>query len=153
MVRLISGGNVMECEMKIFSQLFFGIFGKIDDQEWSITPGDNVIDEALWKKLKQDKRITSLEALGQLRFDHATTRRDLEIFLAPPDKRLIKDLCNKADPIPDHQVFDGQIRVDLADPLRSYDRLVRRQIDRLASDYGSLEQLVKTLTQQAVPAG
>lgn len=136
--------------MKIFSALFFPLSGFYQGVEWGLTPGDNEVSDEVGKMLKADKRFEKFFELKMLRTGDPTTRRDLELFLAPPDRRYITDLCAKATIIPDNQVFDGSIRVDLSDPLGSYERVMRRGIDQLAAKYGDVEQMLAQLSQQVV---
>lgn len=136
--------------MRIYSALFFPLTGFYQGAEWSITPGDNDVTDEVGEMLTSDKRFEKFFQLDQLIEGHNASRRDLEMFLAPPDRRSITDLCAKATTIPDNQVIDGTFRVDLSDPLGSYDRVMRRGIDKLAAQYGDVEQMLQQLKQQVV---
>jgi hypothetical protein len=134
--------------MIIFSKMYGGLFGKTDGVSWAITPGDNLVPDDIGNAIKEDKRYEKFFDRGLLMDGHQGTRRDIEGFLAPVDHRLISDLCAQAGMIPDHQIFDGSIRVDLADPLRSYDLAMKRGMDALSQKYGNLEEMFRGLQAQ-----
>ena len=134
--------------MIIFSRMYGGLFGKTDGVSWAITPGDNLVPDAIGKSIKEDKRYAKFFELDLLVEGLQGSRRDIERFLAPVNHQLISDLCAQAGSIPDHQIFDGSINVDLADPLRSYDMAMKRGMDALTQKYGNLEEMFRGLQAQ-----
>ncbi len=131
--------------MIIFSRMYGGLFGKTNGVSWAITPGDNLVPDEIGEAIKEDKRYKMFFDRGLLVKGLKGKRRDFEAFLAPVDHRLITDLCQQAGTIPDHQIFDGSIRVDLADPLGGYERAMRRGLDELTAKYGNLEEMFRGL--------
>ena len=64
-------------------------------------------------------------------------RRDVETFLQRVDPRYIGELCAKTRPIPDNQLFDGKIRIDLSNPLDSYEKDAARRMRQVAEQFGA----------------
>lgn len=137
--------------MRVWSNLYHPLFGKTSEgHRYTITPGDNEVSAEAWEALKVDERFTKLIDQGYLTPGKSGARRDLEHFLEPPSTRHIRDFSAKSNVIPDHQVFDGRINVDLTNPLESYDKAMRRGLNELASRTQNLEKFMKQFAEQAV---
>lgn len=79
--------------------------GEVDGRQWSLAPGDNFMDEDLWKIVKELPGVIARMDTGHIKPAHESTIHDAEMLLAPAPRSYIRLLSAKAQRIQDGQLF------------------------------------------------